>query len=148
MGKIKVIDGQKILTKKDFPKWFSNYSEPLCSNEPEEFYKVEETLLSLDLESYVRTEIPKIPKDAEFIMVDSCHDGGCTIKFVKMVKKKNTYYKKELKRYKKEHEKCLEKIKDWAHWKKIWDDNEKKKQEDNDQRMYEKLKKKYDKENR
>lgn len=137
---------------KDYPKWFSIYSEPYPPTKPVEFYEAQTIIKEIqvsDCES-IPDEVLIDPSkwfvslDIEYGYYD---DRTPTCKFVQYEMKKipNKEYKKQLKAFEENSKEYTEKLKEWKELSTKWKAEEQKEIEIAERKQLEKLKNKYDK---
>lgn len=134
------------MKKQQKPKKFNLYSKPYEPNKPPEFIQDENKLEEKKVDSYEKVLIPEGTKLVYLsdIRSDSYFGDDATIVFCGDPKEvKNPHYEKQLKIYEQDYKKYKEDLKEYEIGKAIYDEQQKKKNEEAERKQYKKLKAKF-----
>ncbi len=144
--------------KKDFPSWFSQYSQPYCPSIPK---KPSKTIVMEDDKKVIRridrwNSPYKINDNLYIGFVETFDDESPSVEIYELktseienpsYEKELKYYQKQLKDYEEQSKEYKEKKKEWKTLKKKWDLARQEEIKQHELRQLERLKKKYEKQN-
>lgn len=129
--------------RKNYPKWFSEYSEPSPPIEPEEFHTNHKIIESVETYNggYVDLQGGKYYIKA---FIDDGYIDSIELERVEEVKVRNSYFEKQQQKYLRDLEEWKVQAKEWRKLKKQWDEEAKAENEAQERAILEKLKAKYE----